>query len=201
MLERQWSTGTLANAMTAKQKLRQAVEELSELEAEKTLAFIARRQEGDPVAEVFENAPVDHEPTTPEEDRSAAEACEQRHDSIPPKELFARIRTVIPAPFRPQNVRSRDAHPVSATRGVQVRSGRSNVAATITGKGASMSPSRNPLSKLGEKWTGRGGGSEARKVAKVRRAEAKAELREFHRNQTPGSPGGGPGSAGGAGGV
>ena len=63
-----------------------------------------------------------------------------------------------------------------------------------------MPPSRNPLGRLREKWTGRGGGAEARKVANARRAEAKAELREFHRNQTPGSPGNGSG-LGGSGGV
>ena len=73
--------------MTAKEKLRQAIEDLSEVEAEQTLAFIARRREPDPVAEFFENAPIDDEPTTPEEDRSAAEAWEQRHDSISLDEL------------------------------------------------------------------------------------------------------------------
>jgi hypothetical protein len=73
--------------MTAKDKLRQAVEDLTELEAEQTLAFIARRREGDPVIEFFENAPVDDEPTTPEEDRSAAEAWDQRHDSVSIDEL------------------------------------------------------------------------------------------------------------------
>src|SRR4051812_35043698 len=46
-----------ARAMTAKDKLRQAVEELTELEAEQTLAFITRRRDHDPVAEAFENAP------------------------------------------------------------------------------------------------------------------------------------------------
>jgi hypothetical protein len=53
-----------------------------------------------------------------------------------------------------------------------------------------MSPSRNPLRRLREKWAGRGGGPEARKVADARRASAKAELRDFHRNRPPGSPGG-----------
>ncbi len=74
--------------MTAKEKLRQAVEELTELEAEQTLAFIARRRDDrEPIIEFFANAPVDDEPTTPEEDRSAAEAWEQRRDSISLDEL------------------------------------------------------------------------------------------------------------------
>jgi hypothetical protein len=68
--------------MTAKEKLRQAVEELTELEAEQLLEVITRRRDGDPVLDLFENAPIDDEPTTPEENRSAAEAWEQRHDSI-----------------------------------------------------------------------------------------------------------------------
>jgi hypothetical protein len=73
--------------MTAKEKLRKAVEDLSELEAEQTLAFIARRHERDPVIEFFENAPEDDEPSTPEEDRSAAQAWAQRGDSVPLSEI------------------------------------------------------------------------------------------------------------------
>jgi hypothetical protein len=62
--------------MTAKEKLRQAVEELTELEAEQMLELIARRRERDPMIELFENAPEDDEPSTPEEDASADEAWE-----------------------------------------------------------------------------------------------------------------------------
>ena len=39
--------------------------------------------------EFFENAPIDDEPTAPEEERSAAEAWEQRHDSVSIGELSA----------------------------------------------------------------------------------------------------------------
>jgi hypothetical protein len=73
--------------MTAKEKLRQAIEGLSEVEAEHTLEFITRRHDRDPMIEAFENAPEDDEPSTPEEDRSAAQAWEQRHDSISLDEL------------------------------------------------------------------------------------------------------------------
>ncbi len=73
--------------MTAKDKLRQAVDELTELEAEETLAFIARRRERDPMIEAFENAPYDDEPSSADEDRSAADAWEQRRDSISLDEL------------------------------------------------------------------------------------------------------------------
>jgi hypothetical protein len=69
--------------MTAKDKLRQAVEELTELEAEQALAFIARRRERDPVLEFFENAPEDDEPLTPEEAASLDEAWEQRGEAVP----------------------------------------------------------------------------------------------------------------------
>ena len=48
--------------MTAKEKLRKAIEDLSELEAEQTLAFIADHHGRDPVIEYFENAPEDDEP-------------------------------------------------------------------------------------------------------------------------------------------
>jgi hypothetical protein len=74
-------------AMTAKEKLRQAVEELSELEAEQTLAFIASRREPDPVLAFFENAPEDDEPLTPEEQASVEEAWAQRGDSVSLDEL------------------------------------------------------------------------------------------------------------------
>jgi hypothetical protein len=73
--------------MTAKDKLHQVVDDLSELEAEQMLELIARRREHDPMIEAFENAPYDDEPSTPEEDRSAAEAWEQRHDSVSLDEL------------------------------------------------------------------------------------------------------------------
>ena len=69
--------------MIAKEQLRPAIEDLSELEAEQTLAFIARRHDDrDPMIAAFEDAPDDDEPTTPEEDRSAAAAWAQRHDSV-----------------------------------------------------------------------------------------------------------------------
>jgi hypothetical protein len=68
--------------MTAKEKLRQAVEELTELEAEQTLAFIASRRDDDPVLAFFRNAPEDDEPLTPEEQASVEEAWSQRGDSV-----------------------------------------------------------------------------------------------------------------------
>jgi|HubBroStandDraft_2_1064218.scaffolds.fasta_scaffold545770_1 hypothetical protein len=64
--------------MTAKDKLRQTVEELSEAEAQDTLAFIVhRRDEHDALAELLERAPLDDEPTTPDEDEGVREAKEQ----------------------------------------------------------------------------------------------------------------------------
>ena len=59
-----------------KDKLRQAVEDLSELEAEAALAYIAQRRERDPVIEAFENAPLDDEPVTEEEERALEESRE-----------------------------------------------------------------------------------------------------------------------------
>lgn len=64
--------------MTAKEKLRQTVEELSEAEAQDALGFIVRRQgKRDALAKLLERAPLDDEPTTPEEDEGAREAKEQ----------------------------------------------------------------------------------------------------------------------------
>lgn len=65
-------------SMTAKEKLKQTVEELSEAEAQDTLGFIVRRQsKRDALDELLERAPLDDEPTTPDEDKGVREAKEQ----------------------------------------------------------------------------------------------------------------------------
>jgi hypothetical protein len=71
--------------MTAKEKLRRTIEELSEGEAEAALAFIAERRGSDPLLELFAGAPEDDEPTTAEEDASAEQAwaAHRRGESIP----------------------------------------------------------------------------------------------------------------------
>jgi hypothetical protein len=64
--------------MTAKEKLRHAVDELTEAEAADTLDYLARRREPrDKLGELLAAAPIDDEPTTPEEDEGAREAREQ----------------------------------------------------------------------------------------------------------------------------
>jgi hypothetical protein len=64
--------------MTAKEKLRQAIEELSEAEAQDALGFIVRRRgERDALGDLLESAPVDDEPTTSDEDEGVREAKEQ----------------------------------------------------------------------------------------------------------------------------
>jgi hypothetical protein len=71
--------------MTAKEKLRQAVEELSELEAEAALAYISQRREPDAMLEAFDNAPIDDEPFTEEDERALEEAhaARRRGDTLP----------------------------------------------------------------------------------------------------------------------
>ncbi len=69
---RDWRSRYLVS-MTAKNKLRQTVEELSEAGAQDTLGFIVRRRDKrDALAELLERAPLDDEPTTPEEDEGPA---------------------------------------------------------------------------------------------------------------------------------
>jgi hypothetical protein len=61
--------------MTAKEKLRLTVDDLSEAEAQDALGCIVRRRvQRDALGELLERAPLDDEPTTPEEDESAREA-------------------------------------------------------------------------------------------------------------------------------
>jgi Arc/MetJ-type ribon-helix-helix transcriptional regulator len=59
--------------MTAREKLREAVEQLSEDEAEDALRYLATR-DADPLLEAIERAPLDDEPTSADEDRTAREA-------------------------------------------------------------------------------------------------------------------------------
>lgn len=71
--------------MTAKEKLRIAVEELSEAEAAEALEILVDRGEGaEPgertaatLDELLDNAPIDDEPETEEERRAVAEAREE----------------------------------------------------------------------------------------------------------------------------
>jgi len=70
---------TVDRVMTAKEQLRQTVDELTEAEAADTLDYLARRRRDghQTLRELLEAAPIDDEPTTPEEDEGAREAREQ----------------------------------------------------------------------------------------------------------------------------
>ena len=61
--------------MTAKEKLRAAVDELSEADAADILDYLSRRDpRSDGLSELLRNAPVDDQPVPPEEDEGVAEA-------------------------------------------------------------------------------------------------------------------------------
>jgi hypothetical protein len=62
--------------MTAKEKLRVVVEELSEGEAESALDYIASRRHGE-LGELLDSALVDDEPSTPEEEAAVQVAREE----------------------------------------------------------------------------------------------------------------------------
>lgn len=62
--------------MTAKEKLRVVVEELSESEAESALGYIASRRHGE-LGELLDSAPVDDERSTPEEEAAVQAAREE----------------------------------------------------------------------------------------------------------------------------
>jgi len=74
--------------MTAKEKLHQAVERLSEQEAEEALRFLDVRSR-DPLLDAVLRAPVDDEPSSPEEDQSAQEAWAEyeRGEAVPLHEI------------------------------------------------------------------------------------------------------------------
>jgi hypothetical protein len=60
--------------VTAKEKLRRAVEELSETEAAEALEILVRRRERTVLDELLDGAPLDDESTTSEEGEGAREA-------------------------------------------------------------------------------------------------------------------------------
>ena len=60
--------------MTAKEKLKAAVEDLTEAEAEAALELIVRRTGFNTLDGLLANAPLDDEPSTAEEDEGAREA-------------------------------------------------------------------------------------------------------------------------------
>lgn len=63
--------------MTAKQQLRQLVDELSEVEAAEALEILAARRGRHALTEFLDNAPADDEPVTPEEEALVQEAREE----------------------------------------------------------------------------------------------------------------------------
>lgn len=73
--------------MTAKEKLRERVEALSEEEASEALRLLDLR--GDPVIAAFRDAPPDDEPLTPEEEAALAESRAEyrRGEGVPLDEI------------------------------------------------------------------------------------------------------------------
>lgn len=72
--------------MTAKEKLRRAIEGLSESEAEDALRYLTRdRDRDDPLLGLLEGAPEDDEPVSPEEEAGARKAWAEyeRGESTP----------------------------------------------------------------------------------------------------------------------
>jgi hypothetical protein len=77
--------------MTAKQKLLERVGAFSEEEAAETLRLLDRR--ADPVARFFDDAPLDDEPVTPEEEALIQEAREEvaRGETVPLDEFLREL--------------------------------------------------------------------------------------------------------------
>ena len=75
--------------MTAKEQLRERVEQLTEDEAAETLRLLDNR--ADPLTRMLDNAPLDDEPTTPEEEAAVQEARDEiaRGETITLEQLRA----------------------------------------------------------------------------------------------------------------
>lgn len=68
--------------MTARERLHQLVDELSEQEADDALRYIVQRRE-DPVIAAFRDAPQDDEPFTAADERALAEVQADRTAGVP----------------------------------------------------------------------------------------------------------------------
>jgi O6-methylguanine-DNA--protein-cysteine methyltransferase len=79
--------------MTAKEQLRERIEELTEDEAAEALRLLDQRT--DALTRLLDDAPLDDEPTTPEEEAAVQEALEAaaRGETISLKELRAELDT------------------------------------------------------------------------------------------------------------
>lgn len=79
--------------MTAKEKLRRAVEELTEAEAAEALDVLAGRGARDSLEELLDNAPIDDEPETQEERAAVTEARESlgRGETVSLDEIRAEL--------------------------------------------------------------------------------------------------------------
>ena len=77
--------------MTAKEQLRERVEKLTEDEAAETLRLLDRRS--DALTRLLDDAPLDDEPTSPEEEAAVQEAMEAaaRGETITLEELRAEL--------------------------------------------------------------------------------------------------------------
>lgn len=79
--------------MIAKEKLRRAVEQLSEAEAAEALEIFAPRGERTSLDELLDDAPLDDEPETEEESKAVAEAREElrRGETVSLDEIRAEL--------------------------------------------------------------------------------------------------------------
>jgi hypothetical protein len=73
--------------MTAKEQLRQRIEQLTEDEAAETLRLLDQRT--DPLTRALSDAPLDDEPTSPEEEAAVQEVLEAaaRGETVPLEEF------------------------------------------------------------------------------------------------------------------
>lgn len=79
--------------MTAKEQLRHTIDDLTEAEAAETLAFLARRR-GDALGEFLDQAPIDDEPISDEEERAVQLARDEieRGETVSLDEVRAELR-------------------------------------------------------------------------------------------------------------
>jgi hypothetical protein len=75
--------------MTAKEQLHERIEQLTDDEAAETLRLLDNR--ADPLTRMLDDAPLDDEPTTPEEEAAVQEALEaaERGETISLEQLRA----------------------------------------------------------------------------------------------------------------
>src|ERR1035437_7475401 len=142
----------LGRTMTAKEKLRQRIETLTEEEAAEALRLLDQRP--DPLTALLDTAPIDDEPVTPEEDEAVAEARAEiaRGEGISAEEIRREFAGAASRAAAGSPPRAQDATCGASIAPCNNGSSRGSIALSAILRPATSSGSRAPIGRA-HVWT------------------------------------------------